>query len=298
MVKATVVNIGDTYGRLTIISDFFYKSFPNGSKAKFVECVCECGTERVIRLGSLTNKTNPTRSCGCLQQEAIKNLRESLETGSVFGRLTVLRDLGMIIEGDTPRNSVEVQCECGSEPFITRVTNLKSGNTKSCGCYHKELLSKSSTKHGMSGTTAYSSWQGMKDRCTNPNNPRWERYGGRGITYDPKWETFEGFWEDMNSDWYSGADIDRENFDLHYCKENCRWVDRDVGNHNKSKPLNCTSQYKGVYYDKAKDKWTARLNRNGTIHLQKRFKTELEAAIAYDNCSEEIYGDRPNNTER
>lgn len=150
----------------------------------------------------------------------------------------------------------------------------------------------------MTGTSAYTSWQHMKDRCNNPNNSRWGRYGGRGISYPTTWDTFEGFWKDMSNAWYEGADIDRINFDLSYSKDNCRWVDRDIGNHNKSKSADCTSRYKGVYFDKARSKWVARLNRNGIIHLQVRFDSEYQAALAYDNCSEEIYGDRPNQTKR
>lgn len=77
---------------------------------------------------------------------------------------------------------------------------------------------------------------------------------------------------------------------------NCRWVDRDIGNHNKSKSEG-TSIYKGVYLD-SRDKWVARLSRNGVIYLQKRFSNEQQAAKAYDDASEEHYGDRPNKTER
>jgi hypothetical protein len=29
-------------------------------------CVCDCGKERVVRIGSLRKKKSPTRSCGCL----------------------------------------------------------------------------------------------------------------------------------------------------------------------------------------------------------------------------------------
>lgn len=296
MRKSTTVNLGDIYGRLTITSSPFYKVFPSGSKAKFVECICSCGEIRTIRLGSLTTKTNPTRSCGCLQQEAIKNLRVILVEGEKFSRLTVVKDLGMKSLTGQPKNFVLVVCECGSPPFETRVDGLKDGNTKSCGCLQKETVRSITITHGMSNTSAYGSWQKLRYRCDSPKDPRWERYGGRGITYPENWSTFETFWEDMSDGWFEGADIDRINFDLSYSKDNCRWVNRDIGNHNKSKPEDCTSIYKGVYYDKARDKWVARLNRNGIIHLQKRFNTEIEAAFAYDEVSEAIYGDRPNKT--
>lgn len=296
--KTRVVNIGDRFGRLVISSDVTYKINSNGTRAKYVECTCDCGEVRVIRLGSLSLTKNPTRSCGCLQKEAIKNLVVFLEEGEVFGRLTVVKSLGMLLDGeDRTRNFVIVKCECGSPEFTVRANALQQGNTKSCGCLQKEIVSSNTKTHGMTGTSAYSSWQGMKHRCDCDTNCRWDRYGGRGITYPDSWKTFEGFWSDMSEGWFEGADIDRIDFNDNYYKENCRWENRDVGNHNKSKSKG-TSEYKGVYYDKHRDKWMARINRNSIVYLQKRFETELEAAIAYDNVSEEIYGDRPNKTIR
>lgn len=293
MGSKTVVNIGDRYNRWTVVGEPFYKEYLNSFPARYVNCVCDCGTEKQVKLAALTSPSKPSISCGCFQKEITRLQLEIVEIGTVFERLTVIENLGL---SETKKNTVVVQCSCGSPSFSVRLNAIKQGNTKSCGCLQKEVVSNLVKTHGMTGTSAYGSWQGMKNRCTSPNNCRWDRYGGRGISYPEKWETFDGFWEDMSEGWYAGADIDRIDFNLNYCKENCRWADRDVGNHNKSKAEDCTSEYKGVYYDKARDKWVARINRNGKVHLQKRFNTELEAALAYDNASEEIYGDRPNKT--
>ena len=82
----------------------------------------------------------------------------------------------------------------------------------------------------MSRTRQYSTWQNMKDRCTNPNNSKWEYYGGKGIIYDAKWETFEGFWEDMEANYNSAATIDRIDSNKGYCKANCQWISRAENN--------------------------------------------------------------------
>lgn len=69
---------------------------------------------------------------------------------------------------------------------------------------------------------AYVSWTKMKIRCNNPNQTYYDYYGGRGITYDPRWETFEPFLEDMGErpDGYS---LDRIDNDGNYTKANCKW---------------------------------------------------------------------------
>ena len=295
------VSVGQRFNRWKVTSNIYYKTFSGGSKAKFVDCVCECGTEKSLRLGALTSPTSPSFSCGCYQREMTKLKNTgALNIGDTFGRLEVLENLGMFYdEGKAARNMTLVLCSCGeSNPFQVRQQALVSGNTKSCGCLQKEIVSDYAKTHGMSNTSAYGSWQKLRYRCDSPKDPRWNRYGGRGISYPVEWNTFQAFWEDMSEGWFEGADIDRIDFDGNYHKENCRWVNRDIGNHNKSKPSDCTSSFKGVYYDKARDKWVARLNRKGVVHLQKRFETELEAALAYDNTSEEVYGDRPNKTSR
>jgi hypothetical protein len=33
----------------------------------------------------------------------------------------------------------------------------------------------------------YQCWINMRDRCSNPKNPRWHQYGGRGITICDRW---------------------------------------------------------------------------------------------------------------
>jgi len=79
-------------------------------------------------------------------------------------------------------------------------------------------------RHGDYDTGFYKAWAGLKGRCNNPKNAKYPRYGGRGITYDPRWEEYLEFKKDMFQDWQPGLSLDRDKVDDNYCKENCQWI--------------------------------------------------------------------------
>lgn len=63
----------------------------------------------------------------------------------------------------------------------------------------------------------------MRSRCEQPTAAGYALYGGRGIKVCDKWQTFEGFWEDMGPTWGEGLSIDRIDVNRGYYKGNCRW---------------------------------------------------------------------------
>ena len=79
---------------------------------------------------------------------------------------------------------------------------------------------------------AYKSWAAMKTRCNNPNHNRYVIYGGRGISYDPRWESFINFSQDMGER-PTGLTLDRIDVEGDYCLSNCRWADYSTQNANK-----------------------------------------------------------------
>lgn len=119
-------------------------------------------------------------------------------TDSKYGMLTIL--------SEAPRHRkpsgaavrmMHCRCDCGTEKTI-RLSSLTEGTTVSCGCFHRQqakaVLSEAARTHGQSRTPMYLVWNAMKDRCHNPKNKSYWRYGARGISVCQEWrDSFEAF---------------------------------------------------------------------------------------------------------
>lgn len=92
----------------------------------------------------------------------------------------------------------------------------------------------------------YVCWASMLARCTNPKQPGYENYGGRGITVDRRWHHFENFVVDMGARPRGDFTIERKKNNLGYCKSNCTWASRSDQCVNRRKFKNNTSGYTGV----------------------------------------------------
>lgn len=161
-----------------------------------------------------------------------------VKPGEVYGRLTVL-DSQVYIQRRCGISVLKLQCQCtcGNKTLVLPGA-LVSGNTKSCGCLHREVASKMFTKHGESNNGAcyspeYEAWCHMISRCTNENNKDFHHYGGRGIIVCPKWlKSYKRFLADMGRRPGKGYSIDRIDTNGNYEPSNCRWVTQKEQCHN------------------------------------------------------------------
>lgn len=167
--------VGEKFGRWTVLKDV-----GNKKGCSYWLCRCDCGTERIVLGGSL--KSGDSKSCGCLQKEKVSEVGKGKRlnlVGEKIGRLLVLKDVGNNKWG---QSQFLCRCVCGNKVIVSG-NNLKSDNTKSCGCYNREKASERfveltknqknenhpNYKHGLTETKAYAYQINAKRRALKRN---------------------------------------------------------------------------------------------------------------------------------
>lgn len=211
------------------------------------------------------------------------NTRTKDLKGKMFGRWKVIAFSGRNKEGRAMWNC---KCLCGNEKVVTAKV-LLNGDSKSCGCLKLEGLIERSTKHSGCGTKFYQIWKSLRGRCNTPTDTRYNDYGGRGITYDPRWDDFLNFKKDMYLKYLkakckfgedSHISIERKNVNGNYEKKNCIWI-----------PLREQSK------NTRKTKWFMAISPNGRIYMKKNQSEFAKVfGLVQSNISKCLSGERNN----
>ncbi len=156
-------------------------------------------------------------------------------TGRVFTRLTVLSHWGRTADRLHRWNC---RCECGKE-LVVAGKYLRSGRSKSCGCYKADRLRSITLKHGMTRTPEAYAYSNAVKRVTT--NWRDGAYTRRGISMCDRWlhgengkSGFECFLDDMGPRPGPEYSLDRMDNDGNYEPGNCRWATIEEQANNKT----------------------------------------------------------------
>lgn len=138
-------------------------------------------------------------------------------------------------------------------------------------------------EHGASYTREYAAWCNMRDRCENPNNKGWHKYGGRGISVCARWSKFENFIADMGPS--NGLTLERRDVNGGYSPDNCEWatVLTQVNNRRNTRKVTIAGQTKsmsewcrhfGISFGAAATRWCSGLRDERLFYPPGQYRTK------------------------
>lgn len=169
-----------------------------------------------------------------------------IKSGDKFGKWTVLEEAEPHVTPCGSKNRMfKCRCECGTVRNVSG-SSLKTDHSKSCGCLFKEVVADNLCKARKIWVSQASHTKELYpelyrilnaaiQRCTNPNDPDYKDYGGRGICVCDEWRNDRKKFVEfaLAKGWKKGLQMDRENNDGNYDPFNVRFVEPKVNVRNR-----------------------------------------------------------------
>ncbi len=286
MSNRVFVEEGQEFGLLRVIREVD-SIFHNNITYRQFELSCECGSIVIKKLRDL--RRGDTKTCGCVNLGRASDL-----TGQRFGKLVAVRPT----RERNGNNSViwECLCDCGKNVKLG-ANRLLHEKKEDCGCSFvpsqadpNKLVSPKIAKHGMYSTPTYRSWSKLLSRTRYKEYEEWHGDVDVCDRWDPlKGGSFENFLEDMGER-PEGASINRINGSKLYSKETCEWATLSVQSFDQRRKKTNTSGRTGVSWDKARNKWQVRINKDNKIITLGRYDDFELACLVREEAELKYYG--------
>lgn len=165
-----------------------------------------------------------------------------VKKNEVYGLLTV--EYEHRIRDKRGRMLRVARCTCICTREVDAVISvIVRGFRVSCGCYRRNAL----RKYGEISTkvepykSLHCKWSGIKERCNNPNNPKYPQFGGKGIKLCTIFGNFKIFalWA-LAKGYEKGLYLERIDVEGDYTPTNCHFVEKGRRNRNKKECIRYT----------------------------------------------------------
>jgi hypothetical protein len=221
--------------------------------------------------------------------------------GLRYQRFTILREVEPRIDSYNKKKIMLLaRCDCGNERTV-QLSNLKTGNTHSCGCRRREFIAEANAakavpqKWTIEGDIAWLEVSGRRAIIDSQDVPIAEQY---------RWHLNGGYFDNnlhnttlhrvlLGLSYGDKREGDHKNHDTLDNRRSCsiRIATSSQNKMNRRGNKNRLGPYKGVSFDKSRNKFHAQIKINGKCTHIGRFVSEVNAAQAYNILAEMHFGE-------
>ena len=118
----------ERFGRLQVIKRY---GIDNQKKPTWL-CKCDCGNEKIVSGKRL--REGKTKSCGCLSLDTLTNYNRTKTKERPGDNIngTIIKEIYF----ENGEGKAKAVCQYCGKDFIVSLTHLKTGHTRSCGCFN------------------------------------------------------------------------------------------------------------------------------------------------------------------